>query len=46
MVDSKLDKKGLEKFVMSNENVINHIDGKNVIKVIPIPGRLVNIVVK
>ncbi len=46
MVDSKLDKKGLEDFVMSNENVINHIDGKNVIKVIPIPGRLVNIVVK
>lgn len=46
MVDSKLDKKGLEDFVMSNEDVINHIDGKNVIKVIPIPGRLVNIVVK
>ena len=46
MVDSKLDKKGLEDFVMSNGNVINHIDGKNVIKVIPIPGRLVNIVVK
>ena len=46
MVDSNLDKKGLEDFVMSNEDVINHIDGKNVIKVIPIPGRLVNIVVK
>lgn len=46
MVDSNLDKKGLEDFVMSNENVINLIDGKNVIKVIPIPGRLVNIVVK
>lgn len=46
MVDSNLDKMGLEDFVMSNENVINHIDGKNVIKVIPIPGRLVNIVVK
>lgn len=46
MVDSNLDKKGLEDFVMSNENVINHIDGKNVLKVIPIPGRLVNIVVK
>lgn len=46
MVDSNLDKKGLEDFVMSNENVINHIDGKNVLKVIPIPGRLVNIVMK
>ena len=46
MVNSNLDKKGLEDFVLSNENVINHIDGKNVIKVIPIPGRLVNIVVK
>ena len=46
MVDSNLYKKGLVDFVMSNENVINHIDGKNVIKVIPIPGRLVNIVVK
>ena len=46
MVDSKLDKKGLEDFVMANENVIAHIEGKNVIKVIPIPGRLVNIVVK
>lgn len=46
MVDSKLDKKGLEDFVMANENVIAHIEGKNVMKVIPIPGRLVNIVVK
>ena len=46
MVDSKLDKKGLENFVMSNQKVIEHICGKNVIKVIPIPGRLVNIVVK
>ena len=46
MVDSNLDKKGLEDFVMSNQKVIEHIDGKNVIKVIPIPGRLVNIVVK
>lgn len=46
MVDSKLDKKGLEDFVMSNQKVIEHIDGKNVVKVIPIPGRLVNIVVK
>ena len=46
MVDSKLDKKGLEDFVMANENVIAHIEDKNVIKVIPIPGRLVNIVVK
>lgn len=46
MVDSKLDKKSLEDFVMANENVIAHIEGKNVIKVIPIPGRLVNIVVK
>lgn len=46
MVDSKLDKKGLVDFVMANENVIAHIEDKNVIKVIPIPGRLVNIVVK
>lgn len=46
MVDSNLDKKGLEDFVMSNQKVIEHIDGKNVVKVIPIPGRLVNIVVK
>ena len=46
MVDSKLDKKGLENFVMSNQKVIEHIGGKNVVKVIPIPGRLVNIVVK
>lgn len=46
MVDSNLDKKGLEDFVMSNQKVIEHIDGRNVVKVIPIPGRLVNIVVK
>ena len=46
MVGSNLDKKGLEDFVMLNQKVIEHIDGKNVVKVIPIPGRLVNIVVK
>ncbi len=46
MVDASLDRAGLEDFVMSNEAVKNHIKDKNIVKVIPIPGRLVNIVVR
>ncbi len=46
MVDAGLDKDSLEAFVMSNEAVREHIKDKNIVKVIPIPGRLVNIVVK
>jgi leucine--tRNA ligase len=31
---------------LSNENVIRHIDGKEIVKIIVIKGRIVNIVVK
>lgn len=46
VVDAGLDKDGLQDFVMNQESVKEQIEGKDVVKVIPIPGRLVNIVVK
>ena len=36
----------LEKLAISEENVQKHIEGKEIIKIIAIPNRIVNIVVK
>ena len=36
----------MEKTVMENEKVKGLIEGKNVVKVIAVPGKLINIVVK
>ncbi len=41
-----LSKKEMEKTVMENEKVKGLIEGKNVVKVIAVPGKLINIVVK
>ena len=46
MVPSGLDKAQTEEAVMKDEKVIRLLEGKTVIKVIAVPGRLVNIVVK
>ncbi|MDO5562122.1 MAG: class I tRNA ligase family protein, partial [Synergistaceae bacterium] len=45
-VAAGLSKEELEADVMSREETKNRIDGKEVVKVIAVPGRLVNIVVK
>ena len=45
-VASDLDEEGIKKASLENENIIAAIDGKNVVKIIVIKGRLVNIVVK
>ena len=36
----------MEKTAMENDKVKGLIDGKNVVKVIAVPGKLINIVVK
>ena len=45
-VPAGLDKAALEETVMSNSEVKALAEGKNVVKVIAVPGKLVNIVVK
>ncbi len=46
VVPSKLNPKELEEIALSNDKTKELIDGKAVVKVIAVPGRLVNIVVK
>ena len=45
-VPANLNKAELEKLAMENEKVQTLTSGKNVVKVIAVPGKLVNIVVK
>ena len=45
-VPSDLDEEGIKAASLSNENIIAATEGKNIVKVIVIKGRLVNIVVK
>jgi len=45
-VDRNMPKEELEKLALSQENVLKHTEGKNIFKVIVVPGRIVNIVVK
>ena len=45
-VPADLDKSGMEELVMGADIVKELVEGKNVVKVIAIPGKLVNIVVK
>lgn len=45
-VPSDLDKDEFEKTVMESENVKALVDGLNVVKIITVPGKLINIVVK
>ncbi|SDK57321.1 leucine--tRNA ligase [Natronincola ferrireducens] len=46
MIPSNLDKEGLERIALENEKVQRFIEGKEVKKVIAVPKKLVNIVVK
>jgi len=46
MVAKDLDKEAVEKLALQEENVIKHTEGKDIIKVIVVPNRIVNIVVK
>ncbi len=45
-VDRSISKDELEKLALNHENVVKHIEGKTVAKVITVPGKIVNIVVK
>lgn len=45
-VPSDIDREGLEKMAMDSEKIQELLNGKSVVKVIAVPGRLVNIVVK
>ena len=45
-VPTDLDEEGIKAASLANENVIAATEGKNIVKVIVIKGRLVNIVVK
>lgn len=45
-VDRTISKEELEALAMKNENIVKNIEGKSIAKVIVIPGRIVNIVVK
>jgi len=45
-VPADIEKSEMEKAALCDENVKNFIDGKDVVKVIVVPGKLVNIVVK
>ncbi|NFH79346.1 leucine--tRNA ligase [Clostridium botulinum] len=46
MIPSNLDEEGIKKASLKNETIKANTEGKNIIKVIVIKGRLVNIVVK
>ncbi len=46
VIPANLDRDGMEKAAMENEEVRKLLDGMNIVKVIAVPGKLVNIVVK
>ena len=46
MVPADADKQALEKIALDNEKIKELIEGKSIVKVIAVPGRLINIVVK
>ncbi|MDX1358665.1 MAG: leucine--tRNA ligase, partial [Clostridia bacterium] len=46
MIPTSLDGEGMQEAVMAEDAVKSLVDGKNIIKVIAIPGRLVNIVIR
>ncbi|MGD8571758.1 MAG: leucine--tRNA ligase [Gammaproteobacteria bacterium] len=45
-VPADADKEKIEQLATEDDNVQRHLEGKNIVKVIVVPGRLVNIVVK
>ena len=46
MIPSSLDEEGIKAASLENEHIKEATEGKNIVKVIVIKGRLVNIVVK
>ena len=46
MVDANIKREDMEKAAMENDEVKALIEGQSVVKVIAVPGKLVNIVVK
>ncbi len=46
VIDANLDRDGMQNAAMENDEVKALIDGKEIVKVIAVPGKLVNIVVK
>ncbi len=46
VIASDADEKSIEKAAMEQDNVKNYVDGKTIVKIIVIKGRIVNIVVK
>ncbi len=46
VVAADADKQSLEKIALENDNVCELLKGKSVVKVVAVPGRLINIVVK
>ncbi len=46
MVSADADRTELEKIALENEKIIRLLEGRSVIKVVAVPGRLINIVVK
>ncbi len=46
LVSPEISQKDLEKLALSNEKVKEYTDGKQIVKIIVVPKRLVNIVVK
>jgi len=45
-VPADISKEEMEKLALANENVKNFTDGKEIVKVVIVPGKLVNVVVK
>ena len=41
-----MDKAALEKYVMADESIAKLTEGMNIVKVIAVPGKLINLVVK
>ena len=46
MIPAGMDKAAMEEFAKTNETVKSLTEGKNVVKIIAVPGKLLNIVVK
>ena len=46
IVDANSDKEALEKMAMESEKIKGLLEGKSVVKIIAVPKRLINIVVK
>ena len=46
MISAELDSKGMEEAALSSDKVKALIEGKQVVKVIAVPKKLINIVVK